>query len=109
MVIFHLGILNQKNLNMYSALIKSNMNMYYDLIKSNMNDVRHPIPKRWSSGFMAALSKWLIDMGKISTPSNFLFVDFLNIKMENRFLDEVIACILNLGNIVPSNSLMYIL
>ena len=58
---------------------------------------------------MAAFSKCLIDIGKISTPSNFLFVDFLNIKMENRSLDEVIAYILNLGNIVLSNSLMHIL
>ena len=97
MVIYHLGILNQKT------------PVYNALIKSNMNDVLHPIPKRWSSEFMAALSKWLVDLGKISNLSNYQFVDFLNTKWEDRFLEEMITRILKLGNIVPSISLRHIL
>ena len=77
--------------------------VYYALIKSNMNDVLHPIPKRWSSEFVAALSKWLVDLGKISNPSNFQFVDFLNTKWEDRSLAEMITWILKLGNIVPQS------
>ena len=67
-----------------------------------MNDVLHPVPNEWSAAFIAALSNWLIQLGKISKPSNYSFVDFLNMKGDNQPLEELAVLILKLGNITPS-------
>jgi hypothetical protein len=74
-----------------------------------MNDILHPIPNKWTSAFLAAFSKWLIDLGKISTPSNFPFVDFLKMNMSQQPIDELITQILEKGNIHPSRHLISIL
>ena len=65
--------------------------------------ISHPVPKVWTSAFISALSKLLVDLGKISKPSNYSFVDFLNIQMENQPLMDLILYILKLGNITPSH------
>ena len=85
---------------------------YYALIKSNMNDVLHPVPNEWSAAFIAALSNWLIQLGKISKPSNYSFVDFLNMKRDNQPLEELAVLILKLGihyNITPSHQTIQML
>jgi hypothetical protein len=67
-----------------------------------MNDILHPIPENWSPSFMAALTKWEMDAGKISHMSNYSFVDFLKIDMTHQPMDGLIISILKRGNINPS-------
>ena len=85
------------------------MNQKTALIKCNMNDILHPIPNKWTSAFLAAFSKWLIDLGKISIPSTFPFVNFLKMNMSQQPIDELITQILEKGNINPSRHLISIL
>ena len=82
---------------------------FYALTNCNMNDILHPIPEKWASSLVSALSKWLINLGTISYPCNFTFVDFLKINMEHQPLEEQITFILKQGNICPSLKMASIL
>ena len=79
---------------------------YSALLKLNMNDILHPVPKVWSRAFMTALSKWLRELGKISCPSYFSFVDFLQIDMSKQPMEDLILSILKQGHIFPSRHLV---
>jgi hypothetical protein len=75
----------------------------------NMNDILHPIPEKWASSLVSALSKCLINLGTISCPCNFTFVDFFKINMKHQSLEEQITFILKQGNICPSLKMASIL
>ena len=82
---------------------------YISLLRTNMNDILHPLPEKWSASFVSALTKWLVDLGKISFPSNFTFVNFLEIKFHSQPINDQIISILKLGHITPSRNLVRIL
>ena len=72
------------------------------LLKTKMNFILHPVSEKWSASFVAALNKWLGDLGKFSFRSNFTFVNFFEIKFDSKPINDQIIFILKLGHITPS-------